>query len=742
MSSPTAPATLLTPAPRSNIPGDIWGGLAAMLVALPSAIAFGVTIYAPLGGSLAAQGALAGILGATALGLVAPAFGGSQRLITAPCAPAAAVLSALAIGFTQQGIGPITVLLMLGLIGLLAGLIQIGLGFARVGQLIKFIPFPVVSGYLSGVGLIIIGSQIPKLLGAPAGSSLLPALGAPAAWVWQSIVVGAIAMTTMILVPRITQAVPAAIIALLAGILSYLGLGLLDPALLTTSNNPLLIGALDTGNRELGEAIGSHWDALSGLGLGVVVSVLVPALTLAVLLSIDTLKTCLVIDAMTNSHHNSNRELIGQGLGNMASSLVGGIPGAGTMGASLINISSGGTTRISGLMTGIFSLAAFLLLAPLIAWIPVSALAAILIVIGFRMIDRHSLSFFYSDATRLDFIVIMAVILVAIFGNLIAASGVGVALAIMLFIREQTRSSVVRTRVEGHEIFSKRVHAEKEAAGIANEGDSTIVFELQGSLFFGTASQLQAVLEPETTTRKYVILSMRRVQSLDVTATHVLEQIKDRLEENNAYLVFCDIPKGLPSGLKMKRFLKDTGVVRPTNKAFAFRQLDDALEWVEMQERQQEPGSNVDDVPLDLRQMPLLAKHSAAAIDALEAAMELRFVKAGKKVFKAGAADTDLFIIRRGTVKITLPLRKKDSYHLATSSRGGIIGNMGFIDVEGHAADAVALTDTEVYVLSRAAFETLAETQREIALTIIKAVARNLSTRLRVTIEELQALRA
>ncbi len=740
MSTAHTPVTLLTPAPRRTLPGDLWGGLAAMLVALPSAIAFGVTIFAPLGGSLAAQGAMAGILGATALGLVAPAFGGSQRLITAPCAPAAAVLSALAISFTQQGIEPRAVMLMLALIGLLAGGIQIGLGFARVGQLIKFIPFPVVSGYLSGVGLIIIGSQIPKLLGAPSGSTLLGALSAPTDWSWQSIVVGSVAIVTMLLVPRITQAIPAAILALLAAILSYLGLGLLDPTLMVTSNNPLLVGDL-AAEGGLADAIREHWRALSGLGLDIVIKVLVPALTLAVLLSIDTLKTCLVIDAMTNSHHDSDRELIGQGLGNMASSLAGGIPGAGTMGASLINISSGGTTRASGLMSGVFSLAAFLLLAPLIAWVPVPALAAILIVIGFRMIDSHSLSFFYSETTRLDFVVIMAVILVAIFGNLIAASGVGVALAIMLFIREQTRSSVVRTKVEGHEIFSKRIRAEKELSTAERDGDDTVVFELQGSLFFGTANQLLTALEPETANRKYVILSMRRVQSLDVTATHVLEQIKDRLEENNAYLVFCDIPKGLPSGLKMKRFLKDTGVVRTTNKAFAFRQLDEALEWVDAQERQQALENTTESIPLELQDMPVFARQSAEAIAALEAAMELRLIKAGKKVFKAGAADTDLFIIRRGTVKITVPIRKKESYHLATSSRGGIIGNMGFLDTEGHAADALALTDTEVYVLSRANFEALAANQRGIALTVMKAVARNLSTRLRVTIQELQALR-
>jgi SulP family sulfate permease len=726
---------------RPHLVGDIWGGLAAMLVALPSAIAFGVTIFAPLGGSLAAQGALAGILGATALGLIAPVCGGSSRLITAPCAPAAAVLSALAIGFTQQGMPAETTLLFLGLIGLLAGAIQIGLGLAGIGQLIKFIPYPVVSGYLSGVGLIIIGSQIPKWLGTPTGTSFLGALGSPTLWQLPSIVVGTVVILTMLVTPRLTKAVPAAILALLAGIGTYLLLGLFDVAPLQTSANPLLIGALAGDEGSLGDSIAQHVQALQGLGFDIVIQVFVPALTLAVLLSIDTLKTCLVIDAMTKSHHDSNRELLGQGLGNIASSLVGGIPGAGTMGASLINVSSGGTTKFAGLMTGIFSLAAFLLLAPLIAWVPVAALAAILIVIGTRMIDRHSLAFFFSASTRVDFFVILSVILVAIFGNLIAASGVGVALAILLFIREQTRSSVVRTRIEGSEILTKRARTPEDIERLEREGSDVVVFELQGSLFFGTANQLQTALEPEADRRKYIILNMRRVQSLDVTATHVLEQIKDRLEENNAYLVFCDIPKGLPSGLKMKRFLKETGVVRPTNKAFAFRQVDEAIEWLEAQELNGVQPAPADAEQLNLHAIPLLIGCSKEAVAALEAVVELRTVKAGKRVFKAGAECNELFVIRRGIVKLMVPLRKKDSYHLATCEPGDLIGDMGFIESGSHAVDALAITDCEVFMLSRENFEMLALMHDDLLFAIFGNIARTLSTRLHVTITELQALR-
>jgi SulP family sulfate permease len=197
---------------NDKLVGDFWGGLAAMLVALPSAIAFGVTIYAAIGPAYAGLGALAGILGATALGLVAPALGGTNRLITAPCAPAAAVLSAFAIELVQHGVAAPSIVLMLTALGLVSGLVQLLLGFMGIGSLIKYIPFPVVSGYLTGVGLIIIGSQIPKFLGVPGGTSWWRALISPELWQWQSAVIGAVTAGVMVCAPLVTRAVPAAIL--------------------------------------------------------------------------------------------------------------------------------------------------------------------------------------------------------------------------------------------------------------------------------------------------------------------------------------------------------------------------------------------------------------------------------------------------------------------------------------------------------------------------------------------------
>ena len=182
--------------------GDLWGGFAAMLVALPSAIAFGITIFAPLGADFGAKGALAGMLGVTALGLIAATFGGTQRLISAPCAPAAAVLSALTIQMSQAGVGSGAIVMSLFLVALVASGSQILFGVLKIGQLIKYMPFPVVSGYLSGVGLIIIFSQIPKWLALPKGMNWFDGFQHPELWQTPSLLIGMATAVVMVMASK------------------------------------------------------------------------------------------------------------------------------------------------------------------------------------------------------------------------------------------------------------------------------------------------------------------------------------------------------------------------------------------------------------------------------------------------------------------------------------------------------------------------------------------------------------
>lgn len=713
-----------------------------MLVALPSAIAFGVTIFAPLGRSYAAQGALAGILGVTALGLVAGAFGGTNRLITAPCAPAAAVMSAFAIQLTHAGNSAELVVLMLSLMGLMCGLLQIGFGAVGLGRLIKYMPFPVVSGYLSGVGIIIIVSQVPKLLGVPGGTHFWASLAKPALWQWQGVVVGAVTITVMALAPKLTKAVPAAILALAAGVATYFGLALADPTLLKLSGNALIIGRLggSSGGASFGDAIIGRWHGIGGMSFASLGRLVVPAATLAVLLSIDTLKTCVVLDALTRSRHKSNRELIGQGLGNFASVLIGGVPGAGQMGATLVNMSSGAQTRLSGLIEGALALVAFMLLGSFIAWIPIAALAGILIVIGFRMFDRDSLHLLKSRATILDFAVIVAVVVAALSVSLIAASGVGIALAIVLFIREQIGSSIVRRKAFGNQLFSKRVRLPAEMTILEKRGDSTAIFELQGSLFFGNANQLYSALEADIKNRAHIILDMRRVHSIDLTAVHMLEQVQGILAERKALLIFSHLPEHSPSGQDMRKYFETLGLVHPESRVQTFKELDEALEWVEELLIKQENLDKVQEELLDLREIDIFLGRKESTIAALELCMDKRSFKAGEKIFVLGDAGDEMFLIRRGTVRIMLPISPTQGHHLATFGRKDFFGEMAFLDPAPRSANAIAYTDSDVFVLSRKRFEALAEEHKKLGIDLVLSIARVLAVRLRYANSELRVL--
>ncbi|MCC7413832.1 MAG: SulP family inorganic anion transporter, partial [Gammaproteobacteria bacterium] len=487
---------------------EVWGGLAAMLVALPSAIGFGVVVYAAIDPAAAAQGALYGALGAALIGSVAPLVGGTPALVSAPCAPAAAVLAGLAAALVTEGNAPERIPALLALTAGLAAALQLGFGLLRGGSFIKFIPYPVVSGYLSGVGVIIALGQLPRVLGLPAGYSLLAGLHAPEFWQWPAITVTLITIGMTLLAPRLTRRIPAVILGLLSGVGGYLLLGLWRPELLEVAGNPLLVGEI-TVDGSITALLQRQLTGLQTLTATDLQRVAYSALALAALLSIDTLKTSVVLDALNHSRHDSNRELLGQGLANFVAAAAGGMAGAGTSGPSLVNISSGGTTRWSGVAEGLFVIGAIAALGHLFAWVPLAALAGILLVVAGRMFDWSAFALLRHRETRLDFAVIAAVVVVAVTVGLIPATGTGVALAILLFIRSQMHGAVLRQRATLRETSSKtrRLAAEREL--LQRRGDVAAVIDLQGDLFFGTPDRRATDLAPDLKPRQWVLLDLR-----------------------------------------------------------------------------------------------------------------------------------------------------------------------------------------------------------------------------------------
>ncbi|MFA7238915.1 MAG: SulP family inorganic anion transporter [Sulfuricellaceae bacterium] len=726
---------------KFRIPGDFWGGLAAMLVALPAAVAFGVTVYSAIRPEYAAFGALAGILGATALGLIAPTIGGADRLISAPCAPAAAVLSAFAIEQVSQGVSPASIILLLTVLGLLTGMIQIFIAFMGFGKLIKYIPYTVVSGYMSGVGLIIIGSQMQKFVGAPAGTTWWEAMLSPHLWDLRGIAIGAATVGVALAAPKLTKAVPGTILGILAGVLAYFALAHHDPTMQTLADNKLVLGTLGaTGEGYVG-TISGRWHEIGGLTLAQVGGLFGGALTLAALLSIDTLKTCVVIDQMTRTRHEPNRELVAQGVANIASAAIGGIPGAGTMGASLVNLSSGAQTRVSGIAEGVLALVAALLLGSFLAWIPIATLAGILIVIGLRMIDTEPLHFLESRATVFDFAVVATVIGVALTVGLIAASATGVAMSIMLFVREQVGGSVVRRKSFINQRSSTWYRPEAEMRIIEQKGDKAIIFELQGSLFFGTTYKLYSQLEPEIKIRDYVIIDLRRVQSVDITAAHMLNQVRDMLTERGVPLLLSNVREQLPNGRNLREFFEQTGLTRATDNVKIFPTIESAIEWVEDEIVGASIPPTDEQVPLTIQEMEMFKGRKDETLADLETRMEQRSYKAGESIYNIGDPGNELYLIRRGEIKIMAPISgSRRLHHIASFGRGDFLGGQALLDGKPRGDNATARTDTDLYVLSLEQFNKLAEEHKRLAFILITAIARTLAQRLRHANGELTLL--
>lgn len=723
----------------SNLIGDIFGGTAAMLVALPSAIAFGLIIYAPLGAEFSGKAAIGGIMGTIALGLLAPVLGGTKRLISAPCAPAAAVMAVFVAELLKKGsIPPEIIPVYITLVALFAGIIQVLLGKIGGGKFIKYIPYPVVAGYLSGVGVLIFLGQLPKLLGLPKDIKLTEGLSMFNIWKWESIFIGIVTIIVMFTAPKIIKNIPAAIIALLAGILCYFGISFANASLLSLENNSFVIGAISASAPELYNTLTSHWTLASALDFGNLALITAPVLTLAVLLSIDTLKTCVVLDALTMSRHDSNRELIGQGFGNIGSALLCGIPGAGTMGATLVNLNSGAKTKISGVIMGIAALLVLLLLGKLVAWIPLAALAGILIVVAIKMVDVKSFSLLKHKSTVFDFMVILAVVLSAVFFSLITAAGVGIAMAILLFLREQMRTSVIRRKAFGNMVFSKKSRLSTERTILEEKGKHTLIIELQGQLFFGTADQLLSEIEPFLSDCKYALLDMRRVQSVDYTAANRLKQILARIKEKKGFLIFTSVPRSLPSGQNVNDYLQKLGLTETENLRF-FDELDSALEWVEDEILSAEKVKD-DNRILNLDEIELFKGISPDALNTLSTCLIEKSYKTGESIFKTGDKSEEIYFIKNGNVKIVLPLAGGMFHHLVTITKGGFFGDMAFLDHRKRSADAVSLEDVSLYVLPRNKFDEVVKQHPEIAGLFFEKLAHSIAHRLRQSDKELKAL--
>jgi SulP family sulfate permease len=573
----------------------------------------------------------------------------------------------------------------------------------------------------------------------PKNVPLARGLMSPELWSWTAIEVGAITILAMALAPHIVRKVPSAIIGLLAGIAAYFALAVANPDLLKLAGNPLVIGSIGS-NGSLFESVDLRLAALVAVRPADIGLILVSSLTLSVLLSIDTLKTGVVVDALLRGRHNSNRELIAQGVANAASALVGGMPGAGTMGPTLVNVNSGGRSYLSGVMEGAFVVAAFAIAGGLIAWVPIGALAGLLLAVAWRMFDKGIFRLVLQPSTRLDFGVIAAVLIVAQF-DLIAASATGICLAILLFIRDQIRGSVIVSKLDLRATHSMCRRLTAESALLQHDGNQAMVVQLRGNLFFGTTDELFSELEKDLGTLRYLLFDLRRVQSMDFTAAHLLEQMQERLQERGGELLFSGMPSSLPTRYDIEKYLAELGLVRAQGGIRIFDTRDGAIQWMEERILQAAGWTPHDQTaPLALERIELLNGLDSREIAELAVAVTEISVKPGGRIFSAGDQSDEMFLVRRGRVDALLPLTGDKRHHLATFEAGDFFGELAFLDHQVRSADAEAEVQTDLYMLSRKRFDQLMPTNSALYGKIFERLALTLSTRLRIADTELRAL--
>ena len=509
---------LLNHISTNNIKGDLFGGVTAAIVALPLALAFGVASGA---------GAAAGLWGAVLVGLFAALFGGTPTLISEPTGPMTVVMTAVIATLTAQAPDRETGMAMAFTVVMLAGVFQIAFGFLKLGRYITQMPYTVISGFMSGIGFILVILQIGPFLGQtiPKGGVMgtltaLPQLFANARM--PEVVLAVITLAILWLTPAAVKKVaPPQLIALVIGTV-------LSLTLLSNEGGEEI--------RRIGEiASGFPKLQMPYFELGQLRIMLIDAAVLGMLGCIDALLTAVIADSITRTEHNSNKELIGQGLGNLASGLFGGIAGAGATMGTVVNIQAGGRSALSGISRAVILMVVILAFSGVAAQIPQAVLAGIALKVGVDIVDWGFLKRAHLISIK-GALIMYLVIALTVLVDLIAAVGLGVFIANILTIDKMSalQSKSVKSVSTGD---GDLMLADDEKALLDQGKGQVLLFQLNGAMIFGVAKAIGREHNAIGECRA-VIFDLSEVSHLGVTAALAVENaVEEAIEKGRQVFV-------------------------------------------------------------------------------------------------------------------------------------------------------------------------------------------------------------
>ena len=499
---------------KQNIQKNFFGGITAAIIALPLALAFGVA---------SGLGATAGIYGAIILGFFASFLGGTPTQISGPTGPMTVVIAAAVISLNGE-IGLIVATI------LLAGIFQILFGIFKIGKFVQFIPYPVISGFMSGIGIIIIILQINPYLGLSSDASVLSVLFSLPKNIPNinndAFIIASLTLLIMFFTPtKVVKIIPAPLIALLT----------ITPLSIYLNFDIQTIGTIPSTLPSLVYPTVALENYIKIVSLG---------FTLAVLGTIDTLLTSIVADSITGTKHNPNKELIGQGIGNSICAFVGALPGAGATMRTVINVKSGGTNKLSGIVHSFVLLIIVFFLAPMASQIPLALLAGVLIKVGIDILDYRFLSI-WKDSPRSDLYVMLVVFFITVFIDLITAVGVGIVLASLLIVYRITQETNI-TLVDNYDSTS-------DANIKYNLTDKKIrVIKINGAFFFGSSTAFESKANSILDT-KVVVIDILDTPFLDITAIFTLKDLILKLQVEDIKVIIVSKTKDKQQLLKLNK---------------------------------------------------------------------------------------------------------------------------------------------------------------------------------------------
>jgi len=486
---------------------DLIAGLTVGLVALPLAMAFAIASGVP---------PQAGLYTAVVAGFLISALGGSRTQIGGPTGAFVVIVAGIVVKFGVAG---------LAMVGIMAGILLLVMGFTGLGVAVKYIPRPVTIGFTNGIALLIASTQIKDFLGLqtpPVPSEFLARIRMLIHYIgtvrWQTVAVATASLAIILLWPRLTKRLPGSIVSLL-----------LSTAALAAFHLPIET----IGSKFGGIPQGFPHFALPNFHAEQILPLLPSAFTVALLAAVESLLSAVVADGMSGDRHNSNVELVAQGVANIASPLFGGIPATGAIARTATSIRSGALTPMAGMIHALTLLAILLVAAPLARYVPLATLAAVLVVVAYNMGEWREIGTILR-LSKTDIAVWITTFALTVFADLTVAVGVGMALAALLYIYRIAETTTVAPVT--------RKYLEDGQAHILQDKDipsNVTILRIHGPFLFGTTEKLAEATKDLKQFGDVVILRLRNMTALDATGIHALEQFSDRLHKAGKTLLLC-----------------------------------------------------------------------------------------------------------------------------------------------------------------------------------------------------------